>query len=114
MHDFKEVWPDEGDVNMFRLAQTLRSVGYPYMLMPDHAPSHPDDKAIPGASDRATSGWSFQFGYIISVIQAIRLARGEQWSAVRTNEALPHHAAGGLGLGEAVAVSSMAKTVAKI
>ena len=62
LHDFKEVWPDEGDVNMFRLAQTLHSVGYPYMLMPDHAPSHPDDKAISGASDRATAGWSFQFG----------------------------------------------------
>jgi D-mannonate dehydratase len=43
LHDFKEVWPDEGDVNMFRLAQTLHSVGYPYMLMPDHAPSHPDE-----------------------------------------------------------------------
>jgi hypothetical protein len=37
-------------------------LGYPYMLMPDHAPSHPDDKAISGASDRATAGWSFQFG----------------------------------------------------
>ena len=36
-----------------------------------------------GTSNRATAGWSFQFGYIISIIQAIRLARGAQWSAVR-------------------------------
>jgi hypothetical protein len=27
---------------MFKLASTLHKVGYPYMLMPDHAPSHPD------------------------------------------------------------------------
>eukprot|EP01051_Picozoa_sp_SAG22_P008274 SAG22_NODE_621_length_8504_cov_3.476859_3_plen_376_part_00 len=110
--NFQEVWPDEGDVNMYALAETLFDAGYPYMLMPDHAPTHPDDQAIPGASNRATAGWSFQFGYIISVIQAIRLSKGAQWNAVRTNEALPHHAAGGLGLREAVAVSSMAKTVA--
>ena len=38
LHNFQEVWPDEGDVNMFKLAQTLHSVGYEYMLMPDHAP----------------------------------------------------------------------------
>ena len=49
---------------------------------------------------------SFQFGYIISVIQAIRLAKGEAWSAVRTNDPPAHHAAGGLG-GSPEAVSSM-------
>lgn len=66
------------------------------MLMPDHAPKHPDDKPIEGASDRATAGWAFQFGYIISVIQTLRVAAGESWDDVRSNDAPPHHRVGGL------------------
>ena len=50
LHDFCETWPDEGDVDMYRLAKTLHEAGYPYMLMPDHAPQHPDDAAPEGAS----------------------------------------------------------------
>ena len=64
LHNFQEVWPDEGDVNMFKLAQTLHSVGYEYMLMPDHAPNHPDE---PNAHEGAP--FAFQFGYIIAVVQ---------------------------------------------
>ena len=64
--------------------------------MPDHAPKHPDDKPIQGASDRATAGWAFQFGYIISVIQTLRVAAGESWADVRSNDAPPHHHVGGL------------------
>jgi mannonate dehydratase len=70
LHRFQEVWPDEGDVDMFRLARTLRDVEYPYMLMPDHAPGHPDDKPPPGVSGRVRQAWAFQFGYIKALIQA--------------------------------------------
>ena len=96
LHDFQEVWPDEGDVNMFKLAQTLHSVGYEYMLMPDHAPNHPDE---PNAHEGAP--FAFQFGYIIAVVQAVTLAQRaleantnpaengwegvEGWDAVRDN-----------------------------
>ena len=31
--NFSEVWPDEGDVDMFELAETLYDAGYEYMLM---------------------------------------------------------------------------------
>ena len=41
------------------------------MLMPDHAPSHPDDKPPAGASGRVRQAWAFQFGYIIAMIQAV-------------------------------------------
>jgi mannonate dehydratase len=41
--DFQEVYPDEGELNMVEVALTLREVDYPYMLMPDHMPAHPDD-----------------------------------------------------------------------
>jgi mannonate dehydratase len=68
---FQEVWPDEGDVDMYRLAKVLRDVEYPYMLMADHSPGHPDDRPIPGCSGHTTHGYAFQFGYIIALIQAV-------------------------------------------
>jgi len=71
LHNFQEVWPDEGDVDMYELAKVFRDVDYPYMLMPDHAPSHPDDRALPGVSGRVNPAWAFQFGYIIALIQAV-------------------------------------------
>jgi len=67
LHNFIEVWPDEGDVDMYRLAKVFRDVEYPYMLIPDHAPSHPDDPGQPG---RVRQAWAFQFGYIKGLIQA--------------------------------------------
>jgi hypothetical protein len=41
------------------------------MLMPDHAPSHPDDRHPEGVSVRVSQGWAFQFGYIIAMIRAV-------------------------------------------
>ena len=74
LHNFQEVWPDEGDVDMYKVAQVLRDVGYPYMLMPDHAPHHPDDVPPPGGSGRVRQAWAFQFGYIIALLQAVNAA----------------------------------------
>ena len=74
LHHFQEVWPDEGDVDMYQLAKVFKEVGYPYMLMPDHAPGHPDDVAPAGVSGRVTQAWAFQFGYIIALIQAVNAA----------------------------------------
>ncbi|MDE0686693.1 MAG: mannonate dehydratase [Candidatus Poribacteria bacterium] len=71
LHNFQEVWPDEGHLDMHKVAQTLRDVEYPYMLMPDHAPGHSDDPAPPGVSGRVRQAWAFQFGYIIALIQAV-------------------------------------------
>ena len=71
LHNFQEVWPDEGHLDMHKVAETLQDVEYPYMLMPDHAPGHPDDPSPPGASGRVRQAWAFQFGYIIALIQAV-------------------------------------------
>ena len=68
---FRRFWPDEGDVDMYKVAQVLADVGYPYMLMPDHAPHHPDDVSPPGVSGRVRQAWAFQFGYIIALIQVV-------------------------------------------
>ena len=71
LHKFQEVWPDEGNVDMYKLAKVFRDVDYPYMLMPDHAPGHPDDTSPLGVSGRVSPAWTFQFGYIIALIQAV-------------------------------------------
>lgn len=71
LHNFQEVWPDEGDVDMYKVAQVLRDVEYSYMLMPDHAPHHPDDISPTGGFSRVSQAWAFQFGYIIALIQVV-------------------------------------------
>lgn len=72
LNDFVEVWPDEGDVDMYTLAKIFHETGYPYMLMPDHSPLHPDDVNPPEVSGRVRQGWAFQFGYIIAMIRAVQ------------------------------------------
>lgn len=61
--DFQEVYPDEGDVDFVKAIQTYVEVGYPYMLMPDHVPTHPDD---PGG----LQSFAYCYGYIRALIQA--------------------------------------------
>ena len=62
--DFQEVYPDEGDLDMLQVARTLRDVGYPYMVMPDHMPRHPDDP-------HGRQAFAFGYGYIKAILQAV-------------------------------------------
>jgi mannonate dehydratase len=39
-------------------------VDYPYMVMPDHAPRHPDD-------EHQHQAFAFAYGYIKALIQAV-------------------------------------------
>jgi mannonate dehydratase len=61
---FQEVYPDEGDLDMIAVLRTLKDVGYSYMVMPDHMPTHPDD---PGSHQ----AFAFGYGYIKAAIQAV-------------------------------------------
>ncbi len=61
--DFQEVFPDEGDVDFIEAVRVYREVGYPYMLMPDHVPKHPDDPD-------GKQAFAFCYGYIRGLIQA--------------------------------------------
>jgi mannonate dehydratase len=63
-NDFVEVFPDEGDVNFVKAIQVYKEVGYPYLLMPDHVPSAPND---PGG----LQSFAFCYGYIRALIQAV-------------------------------------------
>jgi len=62
--DFYEVYPDNGDMDMVELARVLYEVDYPYMLMPDHMPRHPDD---PGYAQ----GFAYGYGYIKGLLQTL-------------------------------------------
>jgi mannonate dehydratase len=62
--DFCETYPDDGDLDMLAVARTLHEVGYPYMLMPDHMPSHADDP-------HGSQAFTFGYGYIKGLLQAI-------------------------------------------
>lgn len=61
---FQEVYPDEGDMNMHVLMKTLKEIGYPHMVVPDHAPQHD----APGHFEQA---FAYQFGYIKAMLQAV-------------------------------------------
>ena len=60
---FQEVFPDEGDMDMWGVLNVLADVGYKYMVMPDHVPQ------IPGIE--SGQGFAFAFGYIKALIAAV-------------------------------------------
>ncbi len=60
---FQETYPDEGDIDFVEAIRTYRDVGYPYMLMPDHVPQHPDD---PGG----LQAFAFAYGHTRALVQA--------------------------------------------
>ena len=62
--DFQEVFPDEGDINFVRAMMLYKELEYPYMMMPDHVPQHPDD---PGGEQ----AFAFCYGYIRALMQAV-------------------------------------------
>lgn len=59
--DFQEVYPDEGDVDMWRAVRTYQEVGFDGMLMYDHVPTTPGD---------IEANRAFAYGYIRALIQA--------------------------------------------
>jgi mannonate dehydratase len=62
--DFQEVYPDEGDLNLAAVIRTLHEMEYPYMVMPDHMPGHPDD---PGG----LQAFAYGYGYLKGLLQAL-------------------------------------------
>jgi len=62
--DFQEVYPDEGDIDMYKVMKVLKEVGYSGMVMPDHLPAHADDPD-------QLQGFAFAFGYITALIHAV-------------------------------------------
>ncbi|MCP5146221.1 MAG: mannonate dehydratase [Gammaproteobacteria bacterium] len=61
---FREAFPDEGDIDLYRALLTYHEVGYDGMLMPDHVPEVPDH---PEARDQS---FAFAYGHIRGLMQA--------------------------------------------
>ena len=64
--DFRETFPDNGDVNMIEAIRTYREVGYDGMIMPDHVPHVQGDP-------RGHKSFAFCFGYIQALIQMLKM-----------------------------------------
>ena len=64
LHDFEEVFPDEGVLDFFAILRILRDTQFAGSICPDHMPRHPDD---PGG----LQAFAFGYGYIKALIQAV-------------------------------------------
>lgn len=62
--DFMETFPDEGDMDMAASLKLYRDLGYPYMVMPDHAPD------VSGRDPKGVA-FAYCYGYIAGVLQAL-------------------------------------------
>lgn len=66
LHNFQEVYHDEGDMNFLEIIRILRDADYAGCILPDHAPTHPDD---PGK----LQAFTFAFGYLKALIDVANL-----------------------------------------
>lgn len=64
LHDFAEVYPDEGVMDFFEVMRILRDTQFAGSICPDHMPHHPDD-------ERSLQAFAFGSGYIRALIQAV-------------------------------------------
>ena len=64
LHDFAEVYPDEGVMDFFKIMRILRDTQFAYSICADHMPSHPDD---PGR----LQAFAFGNGYIKALIDSV-------------------------------------------
>ena len=65
MCEFTECYPDEGKLDMIKVMETLKNVGYDGPVVIDHTP-HGIDDTVYGHRGRA-----FGFGYLRGILQAI-------------------------------------------
>ncbi len=79
---FQEVYPDEGDMLMPQVLRTLYEVDYPFMVMPDHMPQHPDD---PGGR----MGFAYAYGYIKGLLQSLKYEIGQDLNEEGPNTWFP-------------------------
>ena len=63
LHDFSEVFPDEGEMDFLEIIRMLRDLQFSGAFCPDHMPSHRDD---PGK----LQAFAFGSGYIKALIHA--------------------------------------------
>jgi mannonate dehydratase len=60
--NYRETFPDDGDVNMIQAMRVYKEIGYEGMIMPDHLP------VIEGDQDQKQA-FAYAYGYIQALIQ---------------------------------------------
>lgn len=63
LHDFQEVYIDEGEADFIKVIRILRDSSYAWSICPDHVPTHPDDP-------RGYQAFAHAFGYIKGMIDS--------------------------------------------
>ncbi|MDA0195458.1 MAG: mannonate dehydratase [Bacteroidetes bacterium] len=63
LHNFQEVYIDEGEADFTEVIRILRDTGYQWSICPDHVPTHPDDP-------RGYQAFAQAFGYIKGMIDS--------------------------------------------
>jgi mannonate dehydratase len=66
--NFREAYPDEGDIDMLKAMRTYKEVGYDGMMMPDHVPTIPGD---PGNYMGGKVSMAFALGYIRALMKTV-------------------------------------------
>ena len=64
LHNFEEVYPDEGVMDFFPIMRVLRDTQFTGAICPDHMPHHADDPD-------GLQAFAFGYGYIKALIQAV-------------------------------------------
>ena len=64
LHNFEEVYPDEGDMELAEVMRVLRDVQFAGSICPDHMPRHSADAG-------GLQSFAFGYGYIKALIQAV-------------------------------------------
>ena len=64
LHDFLEVFPDEGDMDFLKIMRILRDTQFSGAFCPDHMPTHPDDP-------ERLQAFAFGYGYIKALMQVV-------------------------------------------
>jgi mannonate dehydratase len=64
LHNFQEVFPDEGEMDFFEVMRLLRDTQFAGSICPDHMPHHSADAG-------SLQSFAFGYGYIKALIQAV-------------------------------------------
>ena len=64
LNNFEEVYPDEGEMDLFEVMRVLRDVQFAGSICPDHMPRHSADAG-------GLQSFAFGYGYIKALIQAV-------------------------------------------
>ena len=75
--DYTEVFPDNGDNDMYEVMKLLVRNNYKRLIFPEHPRGLDTDKALPKNMGTTTSGWAYDVGHCRAMLQiALRELKG--------------------------------------